>query len=142
MRDRSLLWPAVALVAVVAAFCLGGLLLMPAADRPELVHGAGSVMAPAVGTILAAVAAAVAALAARASHKETQAQTPIIQAAADAASAAEVQTNGQLTARLNKAISDALDARGMTVPEQAGEDVEQYDPSIPAPVVMPPVGAG
>lgn len=157
-RDRSLIWPAVALVAVLAGFVLVGLLLMPEPTRPELVRGAGSTLAPAIGTILAAVAAAVAAFTARASHKETQAQTPMIAAAQKSAANAEVQTNGQLTARLNKAIGEALDARGLTIDPPApapvsGPDVEVYDPAdatapassppvMDGPVVMPVVGAG
>jgi hypothetical protein len=113
--DKSFAALVVALVAVLGALGLGVLLLLPADERGELLRGAGAVIAPAVGTILAALAAAVAAASARASQRETRQQTPMLEQI-------KHQTNGTLSEPLAR-IEARLDA--MT----AGAPVELVDPA-------------
>lgn len=133
--DRSLIWPALVLGALVCAATLGVLWLMPPTSRVDLVRGAGSTIGPAVGTILAAVAAAIAAFAARSTHKETQAQTPMIEQI-------KTQTNGALDARIDSALQRALNARNMTEAELPTTDPVEPAPAGAGPVVFPVVGAG
>ena len=93
-EERPLLtgWQVVSLVALALACALALLLLLPEADRRQVLSEAGSVIAPYVAPVLAAVAAAVAAWAARAAKHETAKQTPLLETAV-------AQGNGALTRR-------------------------------------------
>lgn len=85
-------WQVVTLVALALGCAFALLLLLPEADRRQVLSEAGGVIAPYVAPVLAAVAAAVAAWAARSAKHETARQTPLLQTAV-------AQTNGALTRR-------------------------------------------
>lgn len=106
------------LALILCGFALGVLALTPEAMRGDLLTKA----AGPIGGLVAAISAAIAAVSARNGHKETAAQTGTINEIAR-------QTNGALTGGIREAVEQALDARGVLVPE-----------TVPVAVVATPDG--
>lgn len=122
--DRSTALYALVALAVLCGFLLGLYGLTPPGDRTSLLL---KVVGP-VGSIVTAVVAGVSARVAHQARASVESQAPVLEDVRH-------QTNGALTDRLNRAINDALDSRGLTVPDVGPAPDDTYSPDDAAAAV-------
>lgn len=106
------------LVGVLAVFVCVLYALTPSAQRLDLLRA----IAPLVGGAALGLPAVLGALTGRRNARQ-------LDELHETARRIDHQTNGELTRRLHEAVSAQLDARGLTVPEQAADVPEQRAPA-------------